>query len=115
MKKKLSLMNNRIKFLELIMVFIFLILVIFLVKILLLENKFYQEKLKVLTNTIIYGDSAPRGRIYDRNYNLLVDNIAVPVIYYKKSNDILSYNLYVYRDSIKTLNPVYPLCRQPFV
>lgn len=88
MKKKLSLMNNRIKFLELIMVFIFLILVIFLVKILLLENKFYQEKLKVLTNTIIYGDSAPRGRIYDRNYNLLVDNIAVPVIYYKKSNDI---------------------------
>ena len=32
--------------------------------------------------------SAPRGRIYDRNYNLLVDNVAVKTIYYKKENDI---------------------------
>ena len=32
--------------------------------------------------------SAPRGRIYDRNYNLLVDNVAVKTIYYKKENNI---------------------------
>lgn len=90
MRKKLKLMNNRIKLIEIIMFSLFLILVIFLIKTLLLKNNFYQEKLKELTNVIVYGDSAPRGRIYDRNYNLLVDNIAVPVIYYKKNDKITS-------------------------
>ena len=36
----------------------------------------------------VESTSAPRGRIYDRNYNLLVDNVAVKTIYYKKENDI---------------------------
>jgi len=88
MRKKLKLMDSRIKLLEIIMFSIFFILLMFLVKTILLENKFYKDKLKDLTNIIVYGDSAPRGRIYDRNYNLLVDNIAVPVIFYKKGDDI---------------------------
>lgn len=90
MRKSLKLMNNRIKLIEVIMISIFLILVVFLVKTLILKNNFYKEKLKELTDITIYGSSAPRGRIYDRNYNLLVDNIAVPVIYYKKNNNITS-------------------------
>ena len=43
----------------------------------------YKIKLKTLTETVTYGDSAPRGRIYDRNHRLLVDNKPVKVIYYK--------------------------------
>ena len=48
----------------------------------------YNEKLTIATDTIIEGSSAPRGRIYDRNYNLLVDNKAVKTIYYKKQDKI---------------------------
>ena len=88
MKRNLKLMNNRIKLIEVIMFGMFLILGIFLVRTLLLKGNFYKEKLNELTNVLVYGDSAPRGRIYDRNYNLLVDNVSVPVIYYKKNDDI---------------------------
>ena len=44
----------------------------------------YQEMLVSATEKFIEGDSTPRGRIYDRNYKLLVDNKAVKTIYYKK-------------------------------
>lgn len=45
---------------------------------------YYSERVIELTQTIIEGDSTPRGRIYDRNGNLLVDNVAVKKITYKK-------------------------------
>ena len=48
----------------------------------------YKKKLVESTEKIIEGSSTPRGRIYDRNYNLLVDNKAVKTIYYKKPEDI---------------------------
>lgn len=47
------------------------------------KQSVYEEKLKVLTETIVDGESAPRGRIYDRNHRLIVDNKPVKVIYYK--------------------------------
>ena len=38
-------------------------------------------------NTLRYVTQYPaRGKVYDRNGNLLVDNEPVKVIYYKKSN-----------------------------
>ena len=49
-----------------------------------MEVDAYQEKLVAATEKYVYGDSTPRGRIYDRNYKLLVDNQAVKTIYYKK-------------------------------
>ena len=49
------------------------------------NNYKYNEKLTYATEKKIEGTSAPRGRIYDRNYNLLVDNQAIKTIYYKKS------------------------------
>ena len=67
---------------------IFLILIIFLIKTIYFDHLFYKNKLTELTEIYVYGESAPRGRIYDRNYNLLVDNIAVPIIYYQKNDDI---------------------------
>lgn len=47
------------------------------------KTSIYTEKLKYLTETIVEGESAPRGRIYDRNHKLLVDNKPKKVIYYK--------------------------------
>ena len=48
----------------------------------------YKESLAMATEKTVESTSAPRGRIYDRNYNLLVDNEGVKTIYYKKQNGI---------------------------
>lgn len=80
--------NKKLDILEIVIIFLFLLLAYFLFKTIYLKEDFYKEKLNSLTNVIVYGESAPRGRIYDRNYNLLVDNIAVPIIYYKKVDKI---------------------------
>ena len=53
-----------------------------------LEVDDYSEKLVAATEKIVEGESSPRGRIYDRNYKLLVDNEAVKTIYYKKEDGI---------------------------
>ena len=55
----------------------------------------YQEKLVEATEKYVEGESTPRGRIYDRNYKLLVDNKAVPTIYYKKESGVKT------RDEVK--------------
>lgn len=88
MKKKQKDINKRFITLEWIIFFIFLFLLFSFIFIIGFKHDFYQKKLLKLTEVIIEGESAPRGRIYDRNHNLLVDNISVPVIYYKKSPDI---------------------------
>ena len=46
----------------------------------------YKIELKRLTKKIVDGPSTPRGRIYDRNGKIIVDNEAVKTIYYKKQN-----------------------------
>mgnify|MGYP004528988555 FL=1 len=48
----------------------------------------YQVELKRLTKKIIDGESTPRGRIYDRNGKIIVDNEAVKTIYYRKQNEV---------------------------
>ena len=53
-----------------------------------IKNKYYKKQLVNLTSNIVYGSSSPRGRIYDRNGKLLVDNKIVKVIYYKKKSGI---------------------------
>ena len=78
----------RFRIIEVIVIVLFFIIGFSLFKVTIIENKHYSSILDNLTETIVYGTSAPRGRIYDRNYNLLVDNKAVPVIYYKKPDDI---------------------------
>lgn len=52
------------------------------------KNKYYVDKLETLTQNIVEGESSPRGRIYDRNGNLIVDNTSVKTIYYKKPSKI---------------------------
>ena len=59
-----------------------------LVQLQIVEGDSFDEKLIASTEKIVEGDSVPRGRIYDRNYKLLVDNTAVKTIYYKKESKV---------------------------
>lgn len=48
----------------------------------------YQKLLDQKTNNYVYGSSAPRGKIIDRNGKILVDNIGVKTIFYTKLKTI---------------------------
>lgn len=73
-----------------LIIFLTIILLLFsvvslkLCHIMLFEQKKYQKNLKELTYTKVEGPSSPRGRIYDRNGVVIVDNKAIKTIYYKK-------------------------------
>ena len=73
----------------LILVFVLTsIIVIFLYYSQIVKKSYYQNQVDMLSEKIIESDSAPRGRIYDRNGKILVDNKAVKTIYYKKPANI---------------------------
>ncbi len=80
--------NKRINFFEIIIILIFIILIYFIVNTIYFKRTYYIDKLNTLTNILVYGESAPRGRIYDRNHNLLVDNEEILTITYKKEDKI---------------------------
>ena len=46
------------------------------------------KNLDKLSTKIVYEDTMPRGKIYDRNYNVIVDNIGVNKLTYKKVSGI---------------------------
>lgn len=52
--------------------------------VMIIDNKIYSEKLDSLMGKRITLNRATRGRIYDRNYNVIVDNKAINVIVYKR-------------------------------
>lgn len=81
-------LNRKITILEILIIILFLVIIYFLIDTIYIKKNYYISKLDELTNNTIYGSSAPRGRIYDKNYNILVDNIAVKVIYYQKEEDV---------------------------
>ena len=83
-----ELIEKRYKILVIIIMSVMSILLINLFNVQILKNKHYEEKLKELTVKVIEGESTPRGRIYDRNGILIVDNTSVKTIYYKKPNNI---------------------------
>jgi len=83
-----ELIEKRYKILVIIIMSVMSILLINLFNVQILKNNHYVEKLKELTVKVIEGESTPRGRIYDRNGVLIVDNISVKTIYYKKPNNI---------------------------
>ena len=69
-------------------ILLFILLFAKLLQVMVINSKLYKKTLKELSYTIVEGTSAPRGRIYDRNYNVIVDNKAVKTIYYKKNAGI---------------------------
>lgn len=69
---------------------VIIILFINLFYIQVIKNEYYEDKLEILNKNIIDGSTAPRGRIYDRNKRLIVDNKPNKEIYYKKENQVTS-------------------------
>lgn len=87
-KNLLEIIEKRYLFLVVVIIFLFGIIGLRLFQLQVLDNEIYQEKLVLSTEKIIESGTAPRGRIYDRNHNLLVDNEAIKTIYYKKEKGI---------------------------
>ena len=68
----------------LLMIILFIVLSLRLFYLQILNKDKYIKLLDSITINEVYSTSTPRGRIYDRNYNLLVDNVGVKTIYYKR-------------------------------
>lgn len=83
-----KIIEKRYKILIVIIILIMIILISKLVIIQLYDSTKYKTKLEELTHKVFYSGSTPRGRIYDRNGNILVDNIGLKTIYYKKPSNI---------------------------
>lgn len=92
--------NRRINIYLFIVYFVFVILVIRLFWLMVIEKNYYSKKLKEVSDVVIEKDQAPRGRIFDRNYNIIVDNKAVKMIVYSKDSNIKS------RDEVKVAEKV---------
>jgi len=80
--------EKRYKVLIILIIIVLSILLVRIFYLQILKQDYYGERLIKLTQNIITGDSTPRGRIYDRNGNIIVDNIGLKTIYYKKPNGI---------------------------
>lgn len=83
-----DIIEKRYTFLVIFIIVLFTVIVFRLFNLQILNSSKYQEKLSAIVEKPILGQSSPRGRIYDRNYNLLVDNKAIKTIYYQKQNGI---------------------------
>ena len=83
-----DIIEKRYLFISIFLVLFFLIISIRLFKLQILDKEKYQDSLAIAVEKTVEGASAPRGRIYDRNYKLLVDNKAIKTIYYKKESNV---------------------------
>ena len=84
LKKINNVIEKRYNILITIIITVMSILAFSLYNVQVINNEYYVEKVKQLNLKIVDGNTAPRGRIYDRNGKLIVDNEGVKVIYYKK-------------------------------
>lgn len=80
--------EGRYNILIVIIVIIMLVMLIRIYNIQIINHDYYVEKVATLSTTTVTGSSAPRGRIYDRNHKLIVDNTPVKTIYYKKKSGV---------------------------
>ena len=80
----IDIISKRYMFVIIVIILLFGTILYRLVDLQILENDKYQEKLVLATEKSVTSTSSPRGRIYDRNHKLLVDNEAIKTIYYKK-------------------------------
>lgn len=80
--------KNRIIIVLFIMFFLFLILIVRISYMQLFNVKASVHDLEKLSTKIVYGPSMPRGKIYDRNYNVIVDNVGTNMISYKRVSGI---------------------------
>ena len=83
-REKQNQIEKRYKLLIILIIFSIATLTGYLFYVQIIKNKYFKEKVEEATIKIVEGDTAPRGRIYDRFGRLIVDNKAVKVITYKK-------------------------------
>ena len=88
-----NILLNRINIIKRFIIISFFIITVFLIKIILLDGSNYKDKYESIINASYLYKDAPRGRIYDRNNKLLVDNRLVAVLCYFRPNNISSNNL----------------------
>ena len=87
-KLKKIIIETRFNILIGIIILVIFILLVSLFYVQIVRNDYYKIKVNELQKKIIEGDSTPRGRIYDRNHKLIVDNVPVKTILYKKQKGI---------------------------
>ena len=78
--------KNRFLFLTIMIVIFFVVIFVKIADVMLVEEDKYEISLENLTDNKFEGTSSPRGRIYDRNYNIIVDNKSLKTIIYQKPN-----------------------------
>ena len=76
--------NKRVVIILIITLVLFFIVVSKLVSVMVINKDIYNQELNKLTYSRVLGTSSPRGRIYDRNYNIIVDNKSLKTITYQK-------------------------------
>ena len=84
----LDIIEKRYAFMIVIIILVNALMVVRLFQLQVLDTEDYNEKLVAATEKTIESGSVPRGRIYDRNHRLVVDNEAIKTIYYKKQSGI---------------------------
>ena len=87
-KNLTDIIDKRYIFISIFIIIFFLIIIGRLFQLQVMDYEKYAISLEEATEKIVEGTSSPRGRIYDRNYKLLVDNKAIKTIYYKKEDGV---------------------------
>lgn len=92
-KNKLKeIIEKRYNILIIVILFITTILIVGLFNIQVLKKEYYINKVLEQSKIYVYSTSTPRGRMYDRNGKVIVDNKSTLVIYYKKPNNVTTKN-----------------------
>ena len=86
--------NKRYQILIFFIICLFTIILLRLFIVQIIDKEKYATYVYNYTNNFVDGETAPRGRIYDRNMNLLVDNKVVKEI------------TYTYKSGIKTKDEI---------
>ena len=79
-----KIINKRVIIFLIITLILFFIVLVKLVNVMVIDKDKYSKNLNNLTYSRVLGTSSPRGRIYDRNYNIIVDNKSLKTITYQK-------------------------------
>lgn len=82
-----DIIEKRYMILICLIVFSFFIILSNLFYIQIIKNDYYKSKVAELSVKTVSGTTAPRGRIYDRNYRIIVDNKPVKTVTYKKESE----------------------------
>ena len=82
--------NSRFLVLITVIIICFVILFLDLFYIQIVKYDYYFNLYEEASENIVEGSTAPRGRIYDRNHKLIVDNTPTKVIYYQKKSGVTS-------------------------